>query len=187
MSNTQELFKQIAEALGNEWECQPPDEDWDWASLKNSNGWEITLTGSHNGASIEVSGVYPRSVDRNWVLYSGETAKKINVSATRSPRAIAKDIQRRFIPNYEAVYNLCIDRIAIAKANDEKVAANVAALAQVLGEKHRRGNNTIRWSNGYANSPYYWADFVVNADSVSIKLSSLPLDKALAIAKTLAD
>jgi len=192
---TQTLFMEIVKELGEGWQyVKPSDEhpDYTGCTAKHAKGWSFTLYLDGYHKKIEVWGDYPRTEatfnghGKETVLHGDEYPKRIYISPTRTPASIAGDIKRRFMPTYEAAFNLATQRIADKKVSADKTSANVAELAKVLGvEANNNYPTELRWSNGYNSKPYIYADFKVSDDSVTIKTGSVPLDMALAIAKIL--
>jgi hypothetical protein len=59
---------------------------------------------------------------------------RITVSATRAPKAIARDIQRRFLPDYLEAYSGSVRRCRAAQFNIATTNTQLEQLAEIVGE-----------------------------------------------------
>lgn len=80
-----------------DWEANPND-NARVGVLQRPDGGRIHLRLSNNGARIEVSGVYPTPIS-----YHGNNPM-ITVSPRRTSQAIARDIEQRFLPEYDKLF-----------------------------------------------------------------------------------
>ncbi len=68
----------------------------------------------------------------------------IGVSVTKTPKQIANDIQKRFLPGYEVYYAAVIQRLKASRDYDKAIAANRATFERVTGDKisqHQQEND----------------------------------------------
>ncbi len=94
-----------------------------------------------------IRGVFPKF--KNGQIYSTSKRPSITVAADRSPAAIAKDIARRFLPEYEPVFAEAlayVTRTDNAQGEAERVATR---LADALGARVA-GNQSSRYGDGVA-------------------------------------
>lgn len=138
---------------------------------------------------FEISGVYPQSrVDGSQFypsqLYSPQVSSpSITVNADKSPEQIAKDIARRFLPDYRAVLARCLE----ARDNHDSYIRNSNSLAKeladILGEKPS-GRSEAERQHIHLSSlkKNFYGDFHVSGDSISVDLRSLNPDQARKLA-----
>ena len=147
---------------------------WLWLSVERDGKRFISLERTHNPAL--------RDISRHW--YDPENLDtRIGFSSSKSIEQIARDIQRRLLPNCESIWQ----RVKVARSEqddaDSKAASMLAQLNQVCpafckpksdspAERHFVG--IIRWvSDGY---------FRVDDNEVSMSLNYIPFSAALEIA-----
>jgi hypothetical protein len=137
----------------------------------------------------ECSGVYPRNVDGSYcdipeyVNGSKVPAPSIAFSISKTPEAIAKDIQRRFLPEYIA--RLAKVRARIAEGNDYDTRTN-ATLAAILGrspDDHERNKRAASVDLGKLPGQEYETRLYAKAsrESVDLELYNVNLDIVQAV------
>jgi hypothetical protein len=124
--NWQGWAEQVASAGG--WTLEPSDTPDGWyrrATLPTGERFGL----GHNNGKVHFSGNYPmfngRSMSaRDWFAVDyKESPPECSVSATREPVAAAKDIERRFLVPFRAVYAKCLatkaerEAFGVARAN----------------------------------------------------------------------
>lgn len=138
---------------------------------------------------LEVSGVY----DLNTYI-NNEDKKRITVRASRGGQAIAKDVQRRFLPKYEAIYAEALKtHNEIIQAREAR-ARVMAYLAQELGWKviaDQKGKIKRIQEQPYGSN----ADAILGSSMrppeidgqwyVDLELKRIPIGYALRIAEVL--
>lgn len=92
---------------------------------------EAALWFGYERKRLTLSGGYP-----DGHLPYGETPH-ISVSAERSPESIAKDIHRRFLPQYLALFAQCLKEKAECEANIAHTNAVLDELGSLVGRKPR--------------------------------------------------
>jgi len=109
----------IAAELGDEWSVVVPrteDRRW-WVDIVRDDGAKITLNSCWNDGRWVVHGGWPndptkggnqRAMLRDW-LYSA-SIPEITVTRKKTPAQIAKDITRRFLPEYLPLYAQCLEK-----------------------------------------------------------------------------
>lgn len=140
----------------------------------------------------EVTGDYPKDRQgsyqgpREWgVIGYKEDLPRISVNASRDPEAIAKDIARRFLPEYSRLYAACLVKKTEREEyrDDKKQQAEqiLAALgkkrpAEIVGEPDNTHVDLRYNDDGYGE-----------LTASSVKLNSLPFSVVLKIAALLGE
>ncbi len=130
---------QVASALGGHLTTLSGPEiaaRWQIVRLPDGLTFDLHLNGYEN--KVAVSGVWPKdgkgqTVTPRYAINYNTAAAKIYVGTGRDPKAVAKDITRRFLPTYREQYAACLERVASRNEYQDKVAANTRRIAAVLG------------------------------------------------------
>lgn len=128
------------------------------------------------------------SAYRNLVWAYSDPKFEISVSASKSPSAIAKDIERRFLPGVEAYFQVLQERKAKADSATNKVVANVASICAINpilfdDDSERKEGHVCVTLTGSKDS--FYGHFRANSDTFEIELRSVPPAVALKIAQLL--
>lgn len=198
------LTVEVAAHLGEGWSVKryPPADEESYSRLP-----DIVHT---DGRSFDLSPcTYPHSdigkvnVSANWPTPGGEHNPRvmpsdlrnpeeqhptIKVSISRGAATIAKEINRRFLPEYTRILGRIREKI---QRDNEWEAGKDATFARLCTEvglpdrmKHTHDLKTHHYPGPGADGGY--GDIVVNSpDSVSIKFSSVPADVAIRALKVL--
>lgn len=179
--------KYIAEILG--YRVEFPDRD-QWSgnlahikSLVNGEprfGEDISLTngGYQNGGRIRIHGWFPQAQDGSRCDY-GIHKTSITVTEKKTAPQIAKDMMRRFLPDYRSNLARVIQQVKEHEASRETQASVIKALADLVGIKDVRNDqrgcpNKFYWhpGGGYieVESTY--------AGTVKIELRSISAEQA---------
>lgn len=102
--------------------------DWRKKDRLNISTWSWPKYTRMERGEVKAETIYPNS------LYDPkETSPEISVAWARGPEAIAKEIKRRFLPEYERIYARCFEKAASyqkhedeARATWESVCAEIA-------------------------------------------------------------
>jgi hypothetical protein len=178
------------------WTFKPLDEPYPTQYIKGPNESELAIRietyGSRKGR-IEVHGNFHigrnrEFIDvREWNHSTSERCKlpEISVSGTRGASAIAKEIKRRFLPEYLPLLQKAIDRRDAANSHEDKTRANLVTLAAIVNASvpTERDRSTASF---YHNDKAY-GDIQVSGDSVTLKLSSLTMKQAEQILTSLTE
>lgn len=130
-----------------------------WITVKSPNNLVGILERPHDKAGIYLRLVHPYSTNRR-IEVSGfypDTAKPdgprhtITVSAKRTARDIASEIDRRFLPTYDRLYAECLATAEAARRRAEEKAEAIQYIAALLGIPYKlpRSPHEIReldWS-----------------------------------------
>jgi len=194
-----QLTKDIAFFLNEEtavkWTFKPLDEPFPTQYLKGPNEAELAIRietyGSRKGR-VEVHGNFHigrnrEFIDvREWNHSTSERCKlpEISVSGTRGAASIAKEITRRFLPEYLPLLQKAIDKRDAANSHEDKTRDNLVILATIVNARvpEERDRTTASF---YHNDKAY-GDIQVCGDSVTLKLSSLTMERAKRILAMLA-
>jgi hypothetical protein len=176
--------RRIADHLPG-WNWQQHDKVYFQDSLQmlaGSEGAKIDLHFDKQHGRICIGGVYP--IDGNGV-YPGNDKDRptdITVSARREPIAIAREIQRRFLPAYLAAYRKGLEQFTKAKACEQRRKDLANKLATLCGGgQHLRG---FEFSHFGAKS-FSFEVRVDGPDLVQVTINSLPAQKAEEVLKVL--
>lgn len=121
-------------------------EDYHWAELvRKDDGATIRINvgGYRMEGRVEFRGAWPQYRDKTW--YSGGKSVSITCDVKRKPENLAKDIQRRLLPDYDKEY---AKALAYVRSHDERsveaetTAKRMAALigGQACENRCRRGD-----------------------------------------------
>jgi hypothetical protein len=155
---------------GKAWRADP-DYDSTWGTkLIGPNRDEAVLLDFGHGDDyqrIEIQGFYPRDYDRSMMSHENH---KISVGRTRTPDAVAREIMRRFLPNYRttlADLHARIERNTEADVNRASVAVDLVNLSGGSLHNSAPGERpTVR-----VDLPEGWAEFLVSsADSITLEV-----------------
>ncbi|NLF00441.1 MAG: hypothetical protein GX601_05615 [Anaerolineales bacterium] len=171
------LVHAIAAELGSSWRANiDPQHRWG-ASIERpadrARLWVVFRDGK-----IEVSGSFPQG--RDGYTYGPRDPRRIGCSPSRGARAIARDIQRRFLSWYEEEYANAVQRRDESERQLAWRDATIQELAETLETEvyHPHGRSSeprvhVNYRGLYGNvevSPYN--------QTVKIELSGIPVDLA---------
>jgi hypothetical protein len=95
----QETAAKIAVALGEDWKYDGKKFNECGALISGANGLSLFLSDTWGPkGSLHISGRFPEG--------RGSDKHKINVSLTRSPETIAREIRRRLLPDYAIAFGI---------------------------------------------------------------------------------
>jgi hypothetical protein len=175
----------IAAALGSDWTVSRPASNDYPSGLTISDGTrELHFYLPSNADKVELSGIYP-DAGNSATLYENHvriSRPRIRFSVERPAPTIARDIERRFLPDYDRVRALVVKRVDADEADEARQAAAVSALATTLGVEPRKGSTEL--STPISDRAGY-GDFRPNHNGSSweITLRSVPWSVANRIAE----
>lgn len=127
--------------------------------------------------------VTPR--DAGVVRYNEGYASEITASLDKSPEQIAKDIQRRLLPEYTRLRSGILAAIDSWQSSEARRAA-IAERFVALGGGHGRDGAVLGDGGLYAESGGWRVDCIREAEGkVDLTLRAVPVEKALEIVKLL--
>jgi hypothetical protein len=201
LSNLKTLYRAVASHLSG------------WAAFSESRNGNETL-GIRN-TTISGMGVHLKIEDganRGKVLVTGEwpqdgpngaymppssvqeNSPSIRVALARGPEAIAKEITKRFLPDYIRIWHLCKGKLDNNLAYEKRKLDNWARIAKKVYQPHERngeprasirvGPSNVR---GGRNLDLGYGDIYMESEnSVRLDIWSLPVSIALAVLDLLA-
>ena len=94
--------------------------DWRKKDRLNISTWSWPKYTRMERGEVKAETIYPNS------LYDPkETSPEISVAWARGPEAIAKEIKRRFLPEYERIYARCFEKASQLSEARRRSARNV--------------------------------------------------------------
>lgn len=143
MDNVQNLAQAICDALGNGWHTSPRDPEaiYDRQTyLIGDDGAQLYISGTWAGKNkLHIAGSEWGTVPKSDKVPYGIKMPSIQVSSTKTPEQIAKDIKRRLLPDYGIVLaelkQKYQEQVNYASA---LVACKEEVLAIAGGSKHKR-------------------------------------------------
>jgi hypothetical protein len=203
----QEIALQLTKQTKREWTVRKNEEPEPYFHLLSGDAELLISTEYGKPERLVINGVTPRGKDRQYVrVYeqgadgSGWTEfrfSSISVATKRGAEAIAKEITRRFLPDYLKAVSLTLERIARDENFEVQRLANLQACAATLNEviTPPYGHNT-RIEDRTEFSHYFGAncsgirvECKASANDVDLKIENLTVEQAkevLALAKHLA-
>jgi hypothetical protein len=143
---------------------------------------DFNMQSGANRGKVHVSGHWPQGGD-NMPYVSPrdvrEESPSINVSYAKGYPAIARDIERRFLPNYRRIFALCLASIDAHNSYEARKLANWQRVAAAKCLKQDYRHDQQRASINLPNS--YGDVHMESADSVHLNMRSVPVDLAVAI------
>lgn len=161
------------------------ESDWDYrltlVSAVNGQAIWLKFGSGANRGKIHVSGSWPVGKGQRWTSPSDvrEESPSINVTESRGYEAIAREIKRRFLPEYIRIFTKLVEKIERDEAyEDRKLSAwQRIAKSPLLGGSARDDRQTGYFSleRGYGTAR------MEGDDSVTFELRSMPLEMAQAV------
>lgn len=112
----------------------------------------------------------------------------INVSLSRGADVIAREISRRFLPEYLDLFNKAIAKRESQNTWQDKTRANLLELAAIVkADTSRLKDNDEAVSISFYDNEKGYGDIQASDNSCNLKLSSLSLDKAKRILAIMAE
>lgn len=161
------------------WEAVAIDSYWQF-QLSDGEGRLLLFNTTHKPGKLSISGSWPLTKDRN--TCSPDNTPKITVSASRTAADIARDIERRFLPDYLELHAKMIILRDKENASSDAQAVRVKALGELLEEEASEQNI----KNAYFRL-YKWGitDVRISSDTMRIELGYLPHNVAEKVIKLL--
>lgn len=193
-SNTREIARDVARALGAGWSIDRKYEmdGNNGAMLDHTDGRRLHIFRQYStpAGKVSISGVYPYRSD---MPTSNTEHVSINVSRDKAPTAIARDIERRLMPTYERELAKLRETYEQRDKNNAQREAMVRRVYRIMGKPDTRDarareqdskNSQTRISlsgitDGYGDMTIYH-----DGTSAAIELHSIPADLALDILAT---
>jgi hypothetical protein len=196
-----ELARQIAFELNQitplrPWTFVLPTEDVYSVHLRNAgkariyiqfdqyeNPKRLSVSGyQHIGKNGQFVEVYENVKRNDYTHWERVTVPSITVAISRGPEAIAKDIAKRFLPEYLRIFALAEEKVATDAAYEAKIETNLQRLAAMAGVNFHsedglnyRGEQrkSFSWKVGTA-----YHEVKVNDHDADLKLNDLTFEQA---------
>ena len=141
-----ELARSIAKLMP-EWALRLRDEEsaYDCRAFLEKDGLQIGLTLSQGRLNVQ-TWKWPQytRIERGdnrsetvWPhqsLHPSETQPSITVDPNKSSEQIVKDIKRRFLPEYERIFKLCLEKAKQYQTNEDDKQTLWASVCKVAGK-----------------------------------------------------
>lgn len=148
------LVADVAESLDGEWILKPFPEDWGrvGAWLHEARSQAILVVGESQSSRkeqdrLDVSTDYPKDRDGNT---AHEPRPKITVSASKSGAQIARDVERRLLPEYLPLLEQILRRHAAYDSHEDEVRRIARQVAKLVQVKQDLKSPTV----SFYHSPY---------------------------------
>ncbi len=150
---------------------------WKYSRLGEPSNWRFEIIdGCGRGLyfrlekkRFKIGGMFPRQKCRAW----HEDYKDIGVSAERSAKDIASDINRRLIPHYLKAYETALLRYDEERQKTEHlnlIAHTIAQVAQGRISDQSRARKTVYFENGTAE---IWSCGDINLDLKRLSITQV--------------
>jgi len=177
-----QLAEWIAEQLGD-WQAVDVESKYNHALTHTENGGTMKLWLSIDGGRLRVSADSLGLYEFTWM---NERFPVITCSLEKTPPQIARDIERRVLPEYRTLVVKLLERKAIHDERKRKQHACCQEIADILRAEMREGQG--RHSEPYVHCYGQGSssiEFAVETDTtVKIVIRSAPYEAAKQIAHT---
>ncbi len=191
------LYNGIAPHLPAGWKVTETEDEYiGWRfKLEDGLGHRVTIETARTPRNMwHVSGYWPqRANNGSYYVPSDvrEESPSINVSVAKTHEQIARDITKRFLPEYVRIFAKIQDKVSAENDYATRRARNWARVADWVDTYNaphlaEQGKVRIKGADGKTNFDLGYGDVnMESADSVKIELRSLPIETALAVLKLL--
>lgn len=166
--------------------------------LAGPDGMEIFIATSRERGKLHIHGDWPTDGNtymspRSWgaVPYDENGDVSINVSEVRGPEEIARDILRRFLPQYREIYAKCCQRKAENAAYRDRLYVQAQAITKAAGlpapGRLENSNSEYRLHLGNVTEQGWYGTVQVYDKSINLDLRGVTVanaEKILAILRT---
>jgi hypothetical protein len=182
-----EMAPAVADGLG--WELVPRD-DGHVVQMLAPEGFKVYFNAGWSGGydKVSISAGWPRDAEGRQVTSSYDAkAPRINVSVTRKPGEIVKEIQRRILPEWIPMWNAAQERLSSSRKHESDTRGNAIKLAKIVGvvasEVDKDGQFSLYRSEIF---PENLSEVEVSGDSVKLNIRC-DMEDAEAILKALVE
>jgi hypothetical protein len=186
--NTEQTVYDVAGAIAQHlpgWKAEGCEENRDRAELRHGSGAAVTLHRVwSNKRRIEAHGQYPRGsegqyrgpMDWGAIRYDAK-APEITFDATRDPKALARDLERRLLPQYLQILMKCREIKKEYDAYHAKQEARLEHFAKLLGSRRIRNGTRDSSVHFHHTVPVdgeedtVWGDVRMEGDTSRIEMS----------------
>ena len=188
-----EVVASLAKALGAKtvYRGKGVVEEWEnFPDILLANGRTLIVNVDFEKRRATVSGLWPKAREGgtspeslNVVKYNETYQREISFSLDKTPERQARDIENRFLPTYNDLYEKCLVQVGKNNDFDQARKNTFKELAAVAGVKGCRPGDEFSIYETIGNS--YCKVNVSSADSVTLEIRSLPKLFAVEILKIL--
>jgi len=185
------LAKQIADHMPQDWQYSPDESTEHYYAILHDGDRGIRLR--IQDQRLVVTGMWPMPVQGPKYNHlfdphnHGLDAPRITCNPNRDPGDLARDIERRFLPDYGQQY------AEMVRKREEKLA-ELARLKEILAMFEQAGVSSVDGCKAYfrhrdGDLPSGHVEVAINSDGerAHLDVRSLPLDVALWIVSEIAD
>lgn len=199
-ASLRDLAAEIAAHLPGTWTAKAAHSD-STAYLARADGLTLFLAagGYRMEGQLEVSLNRPRDTganDSGWVyVYEGGNRvddPRIKAALTKTAEQLARDIERRLLPDAERVFALVSAQIARSNAHRatrgrvaQQLAAAIGQTVPTMGERNKDRDPSFSFDAGEGGRGHGSAK--VSGDTVAFSLYSIPAEKAVELARFLTE
>ena len=165
----------IAPEIANELGCELAErDDSHVVEMKHPEGFRLFFNAGWSGGydKISIGSSWPLDEDRRQVTSSYDASiPRINVSVTRTPEAIAKEVERRFLPEWRPLWEKAMARLESTKKHEGDTRSNAVGLAEIAGVDAKEVDKNGRFS--LYNStifPESISEVKVSGDTVTLEI-----------------
>lgn len=188
----------IARQMSGKWKAYPHDGDYYCPRFEIKSigvgrpyAFSLIVDDYGNKGRTKVSGTYPKHFSHNTKPY-GKTSPTITFASDREPKALSKDIERRFLPEYKAYYKAW-------EANQSRSTWDKIEKDSVVEKLIHASNGTLYKSPLYdelystklytttETKTYPSLTATVRKDSVDMDIGSLTIEQAETLIKLLSE
>jgi hypothetical protein len=132
------LIADVGEHLAGNWDIVPNPEEWPMGAHLVDHDLHASLYFNHHEGKIHVSSDLPKDAKGEipYVEGYGQFGKRmpsINTSFSKTPEQIAKDIERRLMPEYMDVLSKALTRIVSSDSYHSKTEGFAGQIAKLVG------------------------------------------------------
>lgn len=186
--------EQVAPRLGDGWSLHPNNGEYndEYRELHGPNGQALYFA-FKDDTKLTFGPRWPKDETGRESFprgYQNEPkVEGIKVSIEKTPEIIARDIQRRLLPQYQATLAAIQKRLEESSSYEKKRAANLERLAKVVGTtvRYDRNGQAPHSISHYRNDGPYAREIYTNDTTADINLSSVPMKLAVEILALIAN
>lgn len=113
--------------------------------IKNPQKIRISNGGYQNEHKLHISGAFPTTIKGEPGYYYGNSQSSINVSDSKTPKQIARDIERRLLPVYLPELEKAVDQVNTINLYHQKRMANIQKMAKYFGVEFKEDEEPSIW------------------------------------------
>lgn len=169
----------IARHIGRGWSVAPHNgTDRETTKLNGPDSYCIVLERNEHERRIVIKGSYPTDAQRRCYVSYHDNEPRITVAETRPVGEIAKEITRRFLPEYKQVFSKVLDQIRATEEQERKERELMGYLAPIVGlTPYRDDNNT---ASGFVNGTTH-IKITTHYGKCDLKIDEIPTEAAARI------